>query len=103
ARRIATSPLVKTAIAGADPNWGRILCAVGNAGVVLAPGRIAVWLDRVQVVRRGVGVPDCEAAAHTAVAPASYTMRGDLGSGRAHATTCDLTHEYVTINASYRS
>jgi glutamate N-acetyltransferase/amino-acid N-acetyltransferase len=105
ARRIAISPLVKTAIAGADPNWGRILAAVGNAGVALAPERVAVWLDRVPVVRRGVGVPGCEARAHAVMSRPGYTIRVDLGSGRAaaHATTCDLTHDYVTINASYRS
>jgi glutamate N-acetyltransferase/amino-acid N-acetyltransferase len=105
ARRIATSPLVKTAIAGADPNWGRIVCAVGNAGVPITPARVAVWLDRVPVVRRGVGVPGAEARAHAVMSQPTYTIRVDLGSGAgaAHATTCDLTHEYVTINASYRS
>jgi glutamate N-acetyltransferase/amino-acid N-acetyltransferase len=105
ARQIATSPLVKTAIAGADPNWGRVLAAAGNAGVPLAPARVALWLGDVAVVRAGVGVAGTEARAHAVLSQPRYTMRLDLGQGsaRAHVLTCDLTHEYVTINASYRS
>jgi glutamate N-acetyltransferase / amino-acid N-acetyltransferase len=107
ARRIAVSPLVKTAITGADPNWGRILCAVGNAGVAVDPEAIDVRLGDVLVVKNGVGVldGDGEARAHEVMSRASYEIRVDLGAGRAsaHATTCDLTHEYIDINASYRS
>lgn len=105
ARQIATSPLVKTAFAGADPNWGRILAAAGNAGVPLTPDRLALWLGPVCVVKRGVGVPGTDARAHGVLSQSSYTIRLDLGAGSAksHVTTCDLTHEYITINASYRS
>lgn len=105
ARKIATSPLVKTALAGADPNWGRILMAAGNAGVPLARDRIALWLGPVCVVRRGVGVPGTDARAHGVLSRSQVTIRLDLGSGSSSArvTTCDLTHEYITINASYRS
>jgi glutamate N-acetyltransferase/amino-acid N-acetyltransferase len=105
ARTIATSPLVKTAIAGADPNWGRILAAAGNAGVPLDPRRVGLWLGPVRVVERGVGVPGTDARAHKILSQPSYTIRLELGAGAAsaHVLTCDLTHEYVTINASYRS
>jgi len=107
ARTIANSPLVKTAIAGGDPNWGRVLCAAGNAGVPLDPRRLALWVDRVQIVaggtaRSGAGI---EARAAKVMARPSYTLRVDLGAGRAAARylACDLSHEYVTINADYRT
>jgi glutamate N-acetyltransferase/amino-acid N-acetyltransferase len=107
AKRIATSPLVKTAIAGADPNWGRILCAAGNAGAALDPERIDLDLDEVPVVRRGVGLgtDKAERDAHAVMKKPEYTLRVHLHHGRAKAchTTCDLTHEYITINADYRS
>jgi glutamate N-acetyltransferase / amino-acid N-acetyltransferase len=110
ARRIATSPLVKTALHGADPNWGRIMCAVGNAGVDIDPRRIDLDLGPVAVVRGGAAVvlpsvEEIEAAAHQVMREPSYEVRValGLGSGSALVTTCDLTHEYITINASYRS
>lgn len=106
ARRIATSPLVKTAIAGGDPNWGRILCAAGNAGVSLHPERLRLHIGDVEVVRRGAAVPDYDESAAAAVMRApSYTITLDLGSGPASASilACDLSHEYVSINADYRS
>ncbi|HEY6173899.1 MAG TPA: bifunctional glutamate N-acetyltransferase/amino-acid acetyltransferase ArgJ [Kofleriaceae bacterium] len=104
ARRIATSPLVKTAIAGGDPNWGRILCAAGNAGADLRPDRIALAIGDVPVVRAGMAVDGWNPAAVAAVMKnLAYTMTLDLGVGRASARylACDLSHEYVTINADY--
>jgi len=107
ARRIAGSPLVKTALHGADPNWGRILAAVGNAGVPVDPARLEVDLGRVPVVRGGVGVhaPDTERRSHEVMRRPEYAIRVGLGAGAAEAsvTTCDLSPEYVTINADYRS
>jgi glutamate N-acetyltransferase/amino-acid N-acetyltransferase len=106
ARRIATSPLVKTAIAGGDPNWGRILCAAGNAGVPFDPTKVALSLADVAVVKKGVLVADYdEARAAAVMREAAYTMTLDLGAGRASARflACDLSHEYVSINADYRS
>lgn len=104
ARRIAISPLVKTAISGGDPNWGRILCAVGNAGVNLKPDRIGLAIGGVPVVRRGAAIDGWAPADVVAVMrrPA-YTMTIDLGLGRAAARylACDLSHDYVTINADY--
>jgi glutamate N-acetyltransferase/amino-acid N-acetyltransferase len=104
ARRVAISPLVKTAIAGADPNWGRILCAVGNAGVALRPERIALAIGGLPVVRRGAAVDGWSPAAVSAAMKApAYAMAIDLGLGRATARhlACDLSHDYVTINADY--
>jgi glutamate N-acetyltransferase/amino-acid N-acetyltransferase len=107
ARRIAASPLVKTAVHGADPNWGRIVCAVGNAGVAIDPDKIEVDIGDVPIVRRGVGImpPEIEARAHAVMQRERYTVKVRLGAGRASAsaTTCDLTAEYVAINADYRS
>lgn len=104
ARRIAISPLVKTAVSGGDPNWGRILCAVGNAGVDLKPDRIALAIGGVPVVRRGAAVAGWDPADVVAVMrQPAYTMTIDLGLGRAAARhlACDLSHDYVTINADY--
>ncbi len=106
ARRVATSPLVKTAIAGGDPNWGRILCAVGNAGIALDPDRVGLAIGDVVVVRRGARAPGYDEARAAAVMQApAYAVTIDLGAGSASASflACDLSHEYVSINADYRS
>jgi glutamate N-acetyltransferase/amino-acid N-acetyltransferase len=106
AQRVAISPLVKTAIAGADPNWGRILCAIGNAGVAVDPDRISLALGGVPTVRRGQLRSDWdEAAARAAMQAPSYSITVDLGMGDGDASylACDLSHDYVSINASYRS
>jgi glutamate N-acetyltransferase/amino-acid N-acetyltransferase len=106
ARRIATSPLVKTAIAGGDPNWGRILCAAGNAGVPLRTERLSVWIDGLPIAAAGAVAPGFdESRAATAMKQPAYTIAVDLGAGRALARylACDLSHEYVSINADYRT
>ena len=107
ARAIAISPLVKTAIAGADPNFGRILAAAGNAGVPLRADRLQLDLDDVAIVRAGVPVDDAarEDSARAVMQRSEYAIRVDLGLGpaRAHYLACDLSHEYVTINADYRT
>ena len=106
ARRIATSPLVKTAIAGGDPNWGRVLCAIGNAGVPIDPTRLGLRIGPVEVVKRGAVAPGYDEAAAAAVMQTpAYTITADLGGGKARARVlaCDLSHEYVSINADYRS
>jgi glutamate N-acetyltransferase/amino-acid N-acetyltransferase len=105
ARRIAESPLVKTAIYGADPNWGRIVCAVGNTDAIYDPRRVSVDIGAVPVFRRGVGVPGADKKAAEVMRRPRYRVLVDLGSGRAEASvyTCDLTHEYVRINAAYRT
>jgi glutamate N-acetyltransferase/amino-acid N-acetyltransferase len=104
ARRIALSPLVKTAIAGADPNWGRVFAAIGNAGVPIDPERIDLAFDDVPLVKKGQPVGDLARAQKVMQKP-SYAIRVQLHHGRAQATywTCDLTAEYVAINADYRT
>jgi glutamate N-acetyltransferase / amino-acid N-acetyltransferase len=106
AQRVAISPLVKTAIAGADPNWGRILCAVGNAGVAIEPDRLALSIGGVATLSRGsVRANWDEPAARRAMQSQRYKIIVDLGMGDQQASylACDLSHEYVSINASYRS
>ncbi|MDP9113145.1 MAG: bifunctional glutamate N-acetyltransferase/amino-acid acetyltransferase ArgJ [Acidobacteriota bacterium] len=106
ARSIANSPLVKTAIAGSDPNWGRILCAAGYAGVAFDPRNVNIYMQKVAVCRRGLAaefseddlkskldLPDCSIR---------FAIRG-AGRGRARFWTCDFTKQYIEINASYRT
>lgn len=106
ARVIADSPLVKTAFHGEDPNWGRIICAAGRAGIAFNPDRIDLSIGVVPIVRNGLLVPgDWESAAHGAMQAKEFTVTLDLKSGDATARmyTTDLSEEYVTINADYRS
>lgn len=103
ARAVADSVLVRTAIAGGDPNWGRILAAMGASPVRFDPSRVAVRVGDVTVCRGGVVAPFDPAAAAAALAPGDVDVTVDVGAGDAEATMLfsDLTHEYVTINAEY--
>ena len=105
ARVIATSSLVKTAIYGADANWGRVLAAIGRSGVELDPERLALWFDELQLVADGAPLAYGEEQAHATLTKPEVVITVDLGLGDAAATvwTCDLSHEYVSINADYRS
>lgn len=105
ARTIATSPLVKTAIAGADPNWGRILAAAGRSGVRFDPARVEVSMGGIRMCSKGSAVPFNERAAHHRLLGKRVPITVDLhsGKGMARVWTCDLTEDYVRINASYRS
>lgn len=110
ARAIATSPLVKTAFAGGDPNWGRILAAAGRAGVEIDPDRLALWIGGGEIadyalVREGAAVAFIEAEAAAILAEPAFTVRLDLNQGDGEVTlwTCDLTQAYVRINADYRT
>jgi glutamate N-acetyltransferase/amino-acid N-acetyltransferase len=104
---IAHSPLVKTAFFASDPNLGRIVCAIGNAAAPdLDPGAVSFWLDDVLVVERGGRSPGyAEAEGQRVMKQDEITVRVDLGRGTAAATvwTCDFSHDYVSINADYRS
>ncbi|HSU45070.1 MAG TPA: bifunctional glutamate N-acetyltransferase/amino-acid acetyltransferase ArgJ [Casimicrobiaceae bacterium] len=104
---IAHSPLVKTAFFASDPNLGRIVCAIGNAASPdLDPARVSFWLDDVLVVDHGGRAASyTEARGQRVMKQAEITVRVDLGRGTACATvwTCDLSHDYVSINADYRS
>lgn len=104
---IAHSPLVKTALFASDPNWGRILAAVGRSGVEgLEIGRVGIWLDGVSVVQGGARDPSYqEQAGASVVRQPAFTIRVDLGRGGSHTRllTCDLSYDYVRINAEYRT
>jgi glutamate N-acetyltransferase/amino-acid N-acetyltransferase len=102
-RAIAGSALVRTAVAGGDPNWGRILAAMGAGPVRFEPRRVSVSFGGVTVCRFGVTASFDRGQAAAALRGAEVEVTIDLGAGRAEAAflTCDLTHEYVTINAEY--
>ena len=104
---IEHSPWVKTAFFASDPNWGRILAAIGYAGVKnLEVEKIQVWLDDVQICKGGGAAADyTEAEGARVMAQTEITIRVDLGRGQAKDTvyTCDLSYDYVKINADYRS
>lgn len=104
AKTIATSPLCKTAWSSADPNWGRLIAAAGRAGVAFDPAEMTISIAGLPVFAHGVRAPEYdEAATHAAMSARAYRIAIDLGSGdgKARFVTCDLTHEYVTINADY--
>ena len=103
ARSVATSLLVRAAIHGADPNWGRILMSMGNAGVDFDPGRVSVACGGVTVCRFGVAASFDRGSAAAAMRRDEVEIDIDLGAGDARATmlTCDLTPEYVRFNAEY--
>ena len=103
ARTIAHSMLNKTAWAGADPNWGRILAAVGRSGVKVDPSKVDVHIGGQQVCKIGGAVEFDEKAAHELMLQPRYEIRVKIGAGKGRASvlTCDLTAEYVHINADY--
>ena len=104
---VAESPLIKTALFASDPNWGRIVMAIGKAGVPdLDVSRVQVWLDEVQICRNGGANPEyTEEQGAAVMAQTEIIIRIDLGRGQAKDTvyTCDFSYEYVKINADYRS
>jgi glutamate N-acetyltransferase/amino-acid N-acetyltransferase len=105
AETIATSPLVKTAIAGEDANWGRILAAAGRAGVPFDVSKVAIKLGNLFVARQGRGLRFDEARALEILRRDAVTITLDLQQGAAEVTewTCDLTEGYIRINADYRT
>ena len=103
---IANSPLVKTAIAGEDANWGRIVMAIGKLGIGISTNEIGIDIGSHVIAREGIRVADYDEA------PIAAYMRNQMidirvmvgtGSGAARIWTCDLTHGYISINADYRS
>lgn len=106
AKTIANSPLVKTALFGQDPNWGRVVAAAGRSGVAFDPDRVQAWIGSVEAVRHGAISPEySEAAAHAQLAADEVHLRLDLGAGDCSITvyTCDFSYEYVKINAEYHT
>ena len=103
---IANSPLVKTAIAGEDANWGRVVMAVGKAGERADRDRLSIWFGGIRVAHKGARDPAYDEAAVSALMKKpEITLKVALGLGRGHdrVLTCDLTKEYVAINGDYRS
>jgi glutamate N-acetyltransferase/amino-acid N-acetyltransferase len=103
---IGNSPLVKTAIAAGDANWGRIVMAVGKAGERVDRDRLSISVGGVQIAAEGGPLPGYDegpVAAHMAGRHITIGVDLGLGAGRARVWTCDLTHGYVDINGSYRS
>jgi len=106
AMSIANSPLVKTAIAGEDANWGRIVMAVGKAGEPAERDKLSIRFGNMQVAEHGLaveGYDEAPVAAHLKGREIEIGVDIGLGEGRATVWTCDLTHGYISINADYRS
>jgi glutamate N-acetyltransferase / amino-acid N-acetyltransferase len=105
ASTIATSPLVKTAIYGRDANWGRVLAAAGRSGVAIEPAKIGLHFGPLHVLQDGTPLPFAEDEALKILSETDVDIVLDLGQGDATTTmwTCDLTHEYVSLNADYRT
>ena len=105
ARSIANSPLFKTAMAGEDANWGRILCAAGYSGVSFDPSRTDIRIGNLPVCENGIGLPFDETQAKQILKEHDIRISLDLKAGTASSTvwTCDLTTEYIHINADYRT
>ena len=106
AKAIANSPLVKTALAGEDPNWGRIVMALGKSGAAAERDLIKIWLGDILVAEQGwvaVSYSEEQGAAYMKNAELVIAVDLGMGSGAATVWTCDLTHDYISINADYRS
>jgi glutamate N-acetyltransferase/amino-acid N-acetyltransferase len=106
ARTVANSPLVKTAFYGRDPNWGRIMAALGRAGISMDESRTEIWIDDVRIVQGGLSCgKEAELLAAKKMGKESFVVRIDLhlGTSSEKMYTCDLSHEYVNINADYRT
>lgn len=106
AKAIAESLLVKTAIAGEDPNWGRIVMAVGKSGVVSNTGQLAIWFGTHLVANNGMVAPtysEDQGLRHMKDDEIDITVSLGVGVADFHIMTCDLTHKYVSINADYRT
>ena len=105
-RAIANSPLVKTAVAGNDANWGRVLCAAGYAGVPFDPSKTSIWLQDVLVCKEGLAARFSESSLQRKMNTKECRIRFEIaGRGKGTATfwTCDLTEGYIQVNASYRT
>ncbi|MBL7204339.1 MAG: bifunctional glutamate N-acetyltransferase/amino-acid acetyltransferase ArgJ [Desulfobacteraceae bacterium] len=105
-RTVANSSLVKTALYGQDPNWGRIMAALGRAEIEMREDRVDIWIDDVRIVAGGLGRgAEAEKLAAEIMTRNEFSLTVDLHEGGYHdrMLTCDLTHEYVTINADYRT
>ena len=106
ARTVANSSLVKTAFYGQDPNWGRIMAALGRSDIRMHEDKISIWIDGIKIVEGGLGTGVAhEKEAAEKMKSKKFTLTIDLSQGEHEdmILTCDLTHDYVSINADYRT
>ncbi|OAG28774.1 hypothetical protein TH606_00435 [Thermodesulfatator autotrophicus] len=106
AQTVANSLLVKTAFFGEDPNWGRFLAAMGRAGINFDPNKVDIYINEIKIVENGLGTgKESENRAHLEMKKPNFVVTIDLKQGRAEAQylTCDLSYDYVKINAEYRT
>ncbi|AEH44646.1 arginine biosynthesis bifunctional protein ArgJ [Thermodesulfatator indicus DSM 15286] len=106
AKTIANSLLVKTALFGEDPNWGRFLAAMGRAGVNFDPNKVDIYVNKIKIVENGLGIgKENENKAHLEMKKPNFSITIDLKEGdyKAYYLTCDLSYDYVKINAEYRT
>lgn len=106
ARNVANSPLVKTAVFGEDPNWGRIMAALGRSGITMKEDMVHIWIEGVKIVENGLMVgkdEEIKAAKKMKSKDITITINLNQGSFKEKITTCDLTYDYIKINAGYRS
>ena len=105
AKSISNSPLVKTALYGGDANWGRVICAAGYSGIAVELAKMRLWFGDVNVFANGMPTDFDEADSTRAISGKDVFIRLDLGMGSAQTKvwTCDLSHDYVTINGKYRT
>jgi glutamate N-acetyltransferase/amino-acid N-acetyltransferase len=106
ARTVANSSLVKTAFYGQDPNWGRIMGALGRSGINMDEKAVDIFIDDIQIVEKGLSMGEEQekmAAQRMKKEEFSVTINLNIGDFEDRITTCDLTHEYVSINADYRT
>ncbi|MFC1495630.1 bifunctional glutamate N-acetyltransferase/amino-acid acetyltransferase ArgJ [Thermodesulfobacteriota bacterium] len=106
ARTVANSSLVKTAFYGQDPNWGRIMGALGRAGIEMREDKVDIFINDIKIVEGGIGLGsenEMKAAGEMKKSEFSLTIELNMGDFSDRMTTCDLTHEYVSINADYRT
>jgi len=106
ARTIGNSPLVKTAVFGQDPNWGRIMAALGRSGVKMEENRVQIWIEGIKIVEGGLMVgkeEEIAAAEKMKKEDITITINLNQGSYNDKITTCDFTYDYIKINADYRS
>ena len=105
AKSIANSPLCKTALYGGDANWGRVVAAAGYSGVTVEPSKMKLWFGDVNVFANGMPTQFDEVDSTRAISGKDVFIRLDLGQGNASTVvwTCDLSHDYVTINGKYRT
>jgi glutamate N-acetyltransferase/amino-acid N-acetyltransferase len=106
ARAIANSPLVKTALAGADPNWGRLLSSAGASGATFDPSKVDIHINGILVCHRGFRADFIEAEVQKTMEAAEVHLRFQIrgeGTGKARFWTCDMTEDYIRINAEYRT